>query len=294
MEGPQWRDLPTEAPTVGQVLPLVGGIVQYRQPLRRPQIALDAVATAGLQAAGASMAGLRHVSTGTCRQDSFGIFCAEPGRLFVVLADGLGSRLSSQLGADLFVEAVGRLVHSAGDRELPGPADLLLTASAWTEKIAANTYELTARDIGFVGLVAEIGPGRAEAARIGDLSAFVLDGDTFIEIFEADKQFINVVEASLPAADAADNVEVRPMPAASLAFATDGLADDIRGSSAVRVWLSACWQTPLAAFAMGDSLRYRRQGSHDDRTGVVVWQRLPEQAASQTEAEQDTSSPAIA
>jgi hypothetical protein len=28
---------------------------------------------------------------------------------------------------------------------------------------------------------------------------------------------------------------------------------------------------PLQPFAMGDTLRYRRQGSHDDRTAVNIW-----------------------
>jgi hypothetical protein len=40
---------------------------------------------------------------------------------------------------------------------------------------------------------------------------------------------------------------------------------------ALRTWLAERWARPAMAWAVGDSLRYRRQGSHDDRTAVVVW-----------------------
>lgn len=48
-------------------------------------------------------------------------------------------------------------------------------------------------------------------------------------------------------------------------------SQDLRTSAAIRSWLGERWRTPLGPYAMGESLRYRRQGSHDDRTAVVVW-----------------------
>lgn len=263
------RDLSTQAPTIGRVMPLVGAATREGQPPRRPEVALDAAASDGVRAAGASLAGVRHLSEGTCRQDSFGIFVVQPGRICVVVVDGLGSRVASHLGADLFVDAVGQLTWE--NQGLAAPADLLVAASERTEQVAASVYGLSASDIAFVGLVAVIGPDQGEVARLGDVSAFALAGDEFTEVFEPDDKFINVVEVSLPNAEAAHQIEVKALPPGPMVFATDGLAQDLRTSAAVRAWLADYWRSPLTAFAMGDSLRYRRQGSHDDRTGVVVW-----------------------
>ncbi|WEH16158.1 PP2C family serine/threonine-protein phosphatase [Streptomyces sp. VNUA24] len=58
-----------------------------------------------------------------------------------------------------------------------------------------------------------------------------------------------------------------------LILASDGLAEDAFGSPAVRAWLAERWAQPCDAAAMADSLRYRRRGSHDDRTALVVWSR---------------------
>jgi hypothetical protein len=54
-------------------------------------------------------------------------------------------------------------------------------------------------------------------------------------------------------------------------LASDGLAADIRLSKALRRFLDAEWRKPTSAALMLDTLRYRRQGSHDDRTGLVAW-----------------------
>ena len=55
-----------------------------------------------------------------------------------------------------------------------------------------------------------------------------------------------------------------------IALATDGLAVDLRTSPGVRKWLGERWVAPLGPFAFADTLRYQRQGSHDDRTAVAV------------------------
>ncbi len=70
--------------------------------------------------------------------------------------------------------------------------------------------------------------------------------------------------------------EVRSLEAARRAvlccavLCTDGLATDLRNSPGVRSWLAESWEAPGDVHAMGEALRFRRRGSHDDRTAVVI------------------------
>jgi serine/threonine protein phosphatase PrpC len=266
------RDLPTEAPSIGRVLPMRERDIEAGQPLRRPEVSLDAVSARPWRAAGASLVGLAHTAAGTCRQDAFGLYVDASGRLIAALADGLGSREASQLGAHLFVESVGHVLRSGSSGGTLASAELLAQASARTEHVADAGYGLGPKELSCTGLVAVLAVDGGEVARVGDVSAFRLVGGEFTEVFEHDGQYVNIVGASLPGRDVSSTVEVQPLPTdATLIFATDGLAGDIRTSEGVRAWLGPAWATPLTAFAMGDTLRFRRQGSHDDRTGIVVW-----------------------
>jgi serine/threonine protein phosphatase PrpC len=266
------RDLATAAPVIGGVLPSHARDVLPGQALRRSDVSLDGFASGDFQVAAASIVGSGHLAAGTGRQDSYGMFLDRTGRLYAVLADGLGSRPSSQLGAHLMCESVGLLVSDHDDEVGPGAGDLILAASARTGHIAATAYGLAPRDVACVCLVAVVDSTGGQLARVGDASAFVLADDTFTELFETDEQYVNQVSASVPDDDVATAIETAPVPTdGTLVLATDGLVIDIRNSATVREWLGTCWRGPVGPFAMGDSLRFRRQGSHDDRTGVVIW-----------------------
>jgi hypothetical protein len=58
---------------------------------------------------------------------------------------------------------------------------------------------------------------------------------------------------------------------------TDGLANDIRHSAQVRAWLQETWMHLVDAYGMAEALRFRRRGSHDDRTAVLVSIKPPEE-----------------
>ena len=239
-------------------------------------MSLDGFASGPFHVAAASIVGAGHLATGTGRQDSYGLFADRAGRLYLVVADGLGSRPSSQLGAHLMCESVGLLVRdrddSADAADDPDAADLILAASARTAHVASTAYGLAARDVACVCLLAVVDGTGGQIARVGDASAFILADGTFTELFETDEQWVNQVSASVPDDNVARTIETMPVPAAgTLVLATDGLVIDIRNSTAVRDWLGTCWRGPVSPFAMGDSLRFRRQGSHDDRTAVVIW-----------------------
>jgi hypothetical protein len=216
--------------------------------------------------AAASHAGTSHLHHGTCRQDSYDFVVTTTGRLVVAIADGLGSRAYSQLGARLFGEQVVQLALEAPD----WPAEWYLAAAAdRAGAVAAASYGVPMRDIGFVGAVAVFSGGTCTVARVGDVSAFArtAHGD-FCELFADDGGSMNMVSVSLPGPA---TPEVVHTDADRVVLTTDGMAGDIRHSASVRRWLAHRWSGPVTAWAMSDALRFRRQGSHDDRTAVVVW-----------------------
>lgn len=236
---------------------------------RTPAIVLDGLAAGEYCVAAASLVGTAHMAAGSVRQDAYDFMSTSSGDLVVAIADGLGSRAHSQVGARLFCEGV-LFASGAADESFAG-TELLSAGAAYASRIAHDVYELADDDISFVAAVAVFRDGGCAVARVGDVSAFVVDPEGgFGELFATDSDFVNVVRSSLPGASA-EATECATSRADTVALVTDGLAGDIRTSPAVRTWLSEQWRTPLGAHAMGESLRYRRQGSHDDRTAVIVW-----------------------
>ena len=267
-------DLPGRSPTIGRAAPPHLGQVNPATALRPPAVALDGTTAGDFQVAAASLIGAGHLVSGHPRQDAYNFMVGHSGRLYVAIADGMGSKPASQLGANLFTESVliaaARAEQSDPDAE-PDPAELLVQSSTRTARLVEEAYHLDLRTIGFVGAVAVFsGPG-CRMARIGDVSAFTLAGGGFDEVFAAEEGPLNLVSASMPG-EKAEDIEVVEVPAAGVVvFGTDGFANDIRTSSTLCEWLAEQWRVPHLPFAIGDTLRYRRQGSHDDRTAVVVW-----------------------
>jgi hypothetical protein len=173
------------------------------------------------------------------------------------------------MGARLFCEHV---VVAGVTKPDSSARDYLIAAAARAGAVAEAAYALAYDDISFVAAVAVFSSEGCELARIGDVSGFSCHTNgVFEELFAADGGSINVVAASLPSRTLPTPECRRTLFSGPVVLATDGLANDIRTSAGLRVWLGEQWQMPLGAYAMADSLRYRRQGSHDDRTAVVVW-----------------------
>lgn len=262
-------DTPSPAPTVGAVRDLPDPVLRPEIGFRTPAVALDGTALGRYHIAAASVAGISHVLSGSVRQDAYDFIGTRAGDLVAVIADGLGSRQHSQVGARLFCEGV---LLAAGLAEGAASAEELVEAgAAHASQVAAGAYHLADDDISLVGAVAVFSGTGCNMARVGDVSAFTLDPDgRFTEIFASTADPINVVSSSLPGAPP-ESMERATCSAAVVALVTDGLAMDLRTSPAIQSWLGGQWQAPLGPHGMGDSLRYRRQGSHDDRTAVVVW-----------------------
>ncbi|WP_328328290.1 protein phosphatase 2C domain-containing protein [Kribbella sp. NBC_00382] len=275
---PETHDLPTSAPFIGKVRPLPLLHLSPGVTHRTPTVALDGLSVGPFHVGAASQAGTAHLIKGEPRQDAYDFVLTPEGRLVVAIADGLGSRRASQVGARIFCEHATAL---AGTTDCTA-AEYLVQAAALTSTTAENNYGLHSEDISFVGAVAvfdEAGEDVVDIARVGDVSAFVLTSDGAIsELFQHDDAALNIVTALLPGKGAPEPEEVRTGGDSQIVLTTDGLATDLRNSTSLREWLAQEWRLPVGPYAMADSLRYRRQGSHDDRTAVVVW-RTKESAA---------------
>lgn len=266
-------DLPTTAPTIGRVGAANLGVLGTDCRLRPSAIAVDGTTAGIFHVAAASIIGTGHLQGGQPRQDAYNLMLGGSGSLYVAIADGLGSRQASQLGAQLFTESVliAAAESESGTGSPPTAAQLLAQASMRTARVLTEVYRLENRDVACVGAVAVFSAHRCDLARIGDVAAFTLVEGEFTEVFPVDSGFVNVVSATLPGEESAQVDTTELGPAEIVVLGTDGLANDLRNSAALRTWLAARWRAPQWPFAMGDTLRYRRQGSHDDRTAVVVW-----------------------
>jgi serine/threonine protein phosphatase PrpC len=237
---------------------------------------LDGVQVGGWHVSAASIIGASHLAAGGVRQDAYNFIATNDGYLIIAIADGLGSRPFSQLGAALFCEGVTQAAL-APERTPPAASELLHLGAEHVGTASQASYRVPLPDVAFVAAVAVLRPagsahaGTAEIARIGDVSAFATDpGEPLTELFATDDGPVNVVSYSLPAT-APPEPQMAQTGARMLVLVTDGLANDLRTSPGVRTWLAERWTEPIGPFAFGDSLRYQRQGSHDDRTAVVAW-----------------------
>jgi hypothetical protein len=119
----------------------------------------------------------------------------------------------------------------------------------------------------------------AVIGRVGDATCFrafreVEATHPFAGVFARDDGPINEVRAALPVpASRSIAAEVKSVDLSDveyLVLLTDGVAIDLYGCEDVRLWLADCWAgAPSAELALR-ALLYKRQGSHDDRTAIVV------------------------
>lgn len=263
-------EAPTAAPTVGAVRDLPDAVLGRAIGFRTPAVVLDGVTVGRYCVAAASLAGTAHLVAGSVRQDAYDFIATAAGSLIVVVADGLGSKPYSQVGARLFGEGVLLAAADTGGEVLSG-SELIAAGAAHTRRIARSAYGLDDNDIFFVAAVAIFSENACEIVRIGDVSAFAVSAEGQLdELFPAGAGYVNEVQSLLPGSSSGSE-EQAVTHAGIVAVVTDGLANDLRTSATIRSWLGGQWSTPLGPYAMAESLRYRRQGSHDDRSAVVVW-----------------------
>lgn len=272
-----WEDTPSRGPSIGNLRPEMMPILDGSNWHRLPMCAADGGKIGSWWLSAASIGGISHVATGRTRQDDYCYALLPDGSLVSVVTDGLGSyKDTAQLGAGLmartFVQVAYRLAAEGLDDDLLGRS--LGEAQDTVADLGERVYELSREQLSCT-LVACLLPvdGPAEFVRVGDAEAFTLaDGGEFESVFGGlEDALVNMVAAACPRARPQDVERMSGARSRRVVLASDGLAGDIRLSKALRTFLDEEWEHPTSAALMLDTLRYRRQGSHDDRTGLVAW-----------------------
>ena len=261
-------DTPTVAPTVGGVLRRQDPRLRDGELHRTASLVADSLFVGGYHVAAASQVGSSHLMEGSSRQDAYDFTMNSEGELAVAIADGMGSKPHLQVGARLFCEFVVEAVstHPGGSA-----STYLFDAADRAKEVAEIAYHLGAEDIAFVGGVAVFNAHGFEVTRVGDISAFVWDQrGEIVELFPPPEGHVNVVVQSLPPSQMCEPESIGSSNYSRLLLTTDGLANDIRNSEVVRQWLTSCWIDLPSGYTMNEALRYRRRGSHDDRTALIV------------------------
>ncbi|MEU1280432.1 protein phosphatase 2C domain-containing protein [Streptomyces sp. NPDC005805] len=302
--GSRHAELPTDAPRVGRLAPLPPPRLTG-ETTGLPSLRADGGLLHGCWVAAASITGTSHLLHGTTGQDVYRYAVAHDGSgLVLVVCDGLGSRPSTaQRGAALLAAALcEEAAHLTGARMALDPREALLgVLVAANDSVrrhrAAALRELTDSDLAATVALCwlplpgpepgqdpngtcEPGAGRSpghaggHVVRVGDCHAFTLTDGVYANLFPVEEGPANLVSGQLPSADVLPLAEYAAFPTggtATVILATDGLAGDLFDSPSVRDWLAERWAVPCGGARMLDSLRYRRAGSHDDRTALVAW-----------------------
>ena len=285
----------TQAPTVGDVLQDAVPLLAAHDLDRLPSVRADGGLLGPLWLCAASRSGRSHLAgsngSGTSGQDAYCFGLSDDSAVAVIaVADGLGSHVNAHRGASAAVVAACRCLVSDAVRDLldgpAGPFDVEGAAAESLDLVGAAVAQV-ASEIGadarvattLVAAVIDLrhADRRSVLFRVGDSNAFVLVDDHFVgkTVFPSKLDGpANEVSASLPSATALQGTEAFRMPRfpsrSVLVLASDGVADDIAASPALRQWFESRWTQRLDASAMADTLAYRRRGSIDDRTALVV------------------------
>jgi serine/threonine protein phosphatase PrpC len=228
----------------------------------------------------AAIAGVRHRLAGQPGEDCFAWY-QDGDHLAWAVADGLGS-IDSSAGAArrAAVAAVRTAVDRAGPEEPVGLAEVLDRAVEAAEEAAAEGEGATTLVLAVVDRL-----GRAEVARVGDSSAFVVWPDgSWRELFdppEGDRVGSETAAlphhglgGDVPLLSITDHVSTVLEPGSVLALASDGVADPWRdGPTTVAPALAVALAKVPSALELARLVDFSRQGCHDDRSLACVWWR---------------------
>jgi hypothetical protein len=273
-----WEDVPSRGPSIGNVRPETMPILDGVNVHRLPMCVSDGGRIGAWWLSAASIVGTSHLATARTRQDDYCYALLDDGSLISVVTDGLGSyKDSAQVGAGLMARTMIQVAqrHTADGRHEDLLAQSLLDAQPLVAGMGEQMYGLSPEQLSCTLVACRLTTaGTTEFVRVGDAEAFVLaeGGNEFESVFGGlEDALVNMVEASCPRARPDDVERASGAHGTRVVLASDGLAADIRLSKALRRFLDAEWRKPTSAALMLDTLRYRRQGSHDDRTGLVAW-----------------------
>ena len=259
-------------------------------PLRRRAVASEACYRAdGGQSAefvvlAASVAGVAHRLSGRRCEDAYAWALPRPGRLALIVADGVSTAGRGGEGADIAVSAAWEhLLAVEGWGEMECLAALRVASDAVSAAGCASASELSTTFVVALVSASEAG-AEVRLARVGDSSAFILVKDRWDELFPggAEDELRGSVVGVLPlgsrGGDAVETASVLLPAGAALVLLSDGVADPLRDgpgtvAPALAEVLSGGPSGALTPLALADEADFSRRGCQDDRTILAVWPR---------------------
>ena len=279
--GPVWGE---PSPAMGVPVPVRAiagaGAANYRA---------DGGQSADFVVLASSVAGTAHRLGGGRCEDAYAWVKPRPGRLGLIIADGVSTAGRGGDGADLAVAAAARYLSEREDWGVAECRGAVERASDYLRAAARASGPASAAELSttlVVALVTTRTDGAvAVMARVGDNTGFVLDGGVWREIFvpPGSDDLHHVVTDVLPLPgpgeselSTVETASVELPHGAALVLVTDGIANPLRdGPTTVAPALAEILRggptgdlSPLGLMAAAD---FSRRGCQDDRTIVVAW-----------------------
>lgn len=250
--------------------------------VRRPDTEIDGCALPGLEVRAASVRGDAHRYYGTPRQDAMGLWHDGDRRLVACVADGLGSKDLSHVGASAACEVAHTSLPDflVCDEPVTG-ARRLIENVAGTIGGRADSLRVAPGELSttFLAAVVEEVPERsvhrAVIMRVGDCTAWRLHGGVWVSCFQDDEPEA-AVASSATAALPRDVAEVEVAhadlyPGDMLLLCTDGVARPMSAPQ-VSTQLSDWWRAgPPSLPEFFWQMSFRARTHDDDRTAVCIW-----------------------
>ncbi|RBQ20062.1 hypothetical protein DP939_09550 [Spongiactinospora rosea] len=248
-----------------------------------PDTEIDGADLEGLIIRGASVRGDYHRYDGLPRQDAMLIRKLGESHVLLAVADGLGSRDMSHLGAAqacraAFEECPASLLDGYETRSDPVVyfADIAESMMDFArDKGVAVAQTATTLTVAVIDVQVQQGVRLCHIMRVGDSTAMQLHGGEWTSCFPQDDDQTLASSATYALPGDAARVEATTWvlpPGVMLLFCTDGLAKPMAGR-AVREQLATWWQegTPPSLPEFLWQLSFRVKTHDDDRTAICVW-----------------------
>lgn len=245
---------------------------------RRPDSEMDGADLPGLIVRAASIRGDAHRHLGTTRQDAMGFWGIDETRLLACVADGLGSKSLSHIGA-----AMACVSAHSNLTDLLQAADSRTAEEGFFENISddlrkwAKEKDTPEESLCTTLVTAIIDTDRSCASliRVGDSTAMLLRQGIWSSCFSQKLQGpISTSEtAALPRdTQQVESAEVDLDHGDMLLLCTDGLANPMDGEQ-VCAQLSTWWSQPTVPSLLEFlwQLSFQAKSHDDDRTAICVW-----------------------